>query len=245
MSNKINKGVERLTNELGKYLEKLRGTETLRGVAERTNHQISFTYLRDIEKGINRHGNPIKPSPATLQILAKVYQTDYTQLLQLAGYLPANMFVTSPVDSKNVVRPAQPFKADSNISVFYSVADGKSPFFENKLVGALPVPANLIDKYGFKNIFGLRISGDSMNKLVPDGYTSVFAKASKPVDGSLMAFSLGNGETLLRKIKATSSAIILESESFSPAYQPVIIQNDSGTKLSFLGKYLFSTNFPI
>ncbi|MGX7200035.1 helix-turn-helix domain-containing protein [Enterococcus nangangensis] len=77
MSNKIS---------LGDYLRGLRGTESLRSVADRSNGSLSHSYISDLEKGVSRRGNEIKPSPETLKTLAKVYNADYNYLMKLAGY---------------------------------------------------------------------------------------------------------------------------------------------------------------
>lgn len=75
-----------MSYKLGDYLRQLRGKESLRSVAERTNGKISHSYISDLEKGVSRRGNKISPSPETLKILASAYNADYNQLMSLAGY---------------------------------------------------------------------------------------------------------------------------------------------------------------
>jgi transcriptional regulator with XRE-family HTH domain len=72
--------------ELGNLLRQLRDHESLRDVSSRSG--ISHTYLGIIEKGIDqRSGNPVKPTPETLMILAKAYNYSYEELMRKAGYL--------------------------------------------------------------------------------------------------------------------------------------------------------------
>lgn len=75
-----------MSDKLGDFLKKLRGKESLRSVAKRTNGKLSHSYISDLEKGVSRRGNKINPSPDTLKILANVYNTDYDKLMSLAGY---------------------------------------------------------------------------------------------------------------------------------------------------------------
>ncbi|MGQ2376312.1 helix-turn-helix domain-containing protein [Companilactobacillus zhachilii] len=75
-----------MPDKLGSYLKELRGKESLRDVSKRTNGKISHSYIADLEKGVSRRGNKISPSPETLKVLSKVYNTDYDKLMKLAGY---------------------------------------------------------------------------------------------------------------------------------------------------------------
>lgn len=71
-----------LTNkELGAYLEKIRKQKdlTLRQVDYKSD--VSYSHLSMIEKGLR------KALPLTLKELARVYNIDYIDLLEKAGYI--------------------------------------------------------------------------------------------------------------------------------------------------------------
>lgn len=71
---------------LGELLKELRGDEGLRDAANRMN--ITFSYLAMLERGLDRRtGNSIKPTPETLQQIAKAYKCDYLILIEVAGFL--------------------------------------------------------------------------------------------------------------------------------------------------------------
>lgn len=77
-----------MNRTLGEVLEKLRIdlSLSLREAAKRSG--LSYTYIRDIERGYNRSTKaPIKPTPETLQRLAKAYNYSYDELMQTAGYI--------------------------------------------------------------------------------------------------------------------------------------------------------------
>ncbi|WP_445506639.1 helix-turn-helix domain-containing protein [Niallia sp. 03190] len=75
-----------MEQELGKFLEELRGTLSLRDAAKKSG--LSHTYIRDLELGLNRKTNaPIKPTPETLKRLSKAYKYPYEELLKKTGYL--------------------------------------------------------------------------------------------------------------------------------------------------------------
>lgn len=79
-----------MTYKLGEYLRTLRGTESLRNVSDRINNALSHSYISDIENGVSRRGNRIKPSPYALKILAKAYKADFNQLMKMAGYIESD-----------------------------------------------------------------------------------------------------------------------------------------------------------
>lgn len=69
---------------LGVFLKELRGDEGLRDAAKRMD--ITHSYLAMLERGKDRRtGNPIKPTPETLQRIANAYKCDYVKLIELAG----------------------------------------------------------------------------------------------------------------------------------------------------------------
>ena len=75
-------------NQLGKHLEQVRLEKrlSLREASKRSG--LSYTYIRDIELGINRKTKKeVSPSPATLKKLADAYKIDYYDLLRKAGII--------------------------------------------------------------------------------------------------------------------------------------------------------------
>lgn len=75
-----------MSNELGQFLEKLRGKMTLRTAAEKSG--LSHSYIRDLELGVNRATKaPIHPSAESLKKLAKAYNYPSNDLLKKAGYI--------------------------------------------------------------------------------------------------------------------------------------------------------------
>jgi hypothetical protein len=88
-------------DELSTLLIKLRGRESLREVAERSNKRISHSYLNILEKGFDpRSGKPIKPTPESLRVISDLYGYSYEKLMILAGYLDRVPSTVSLIDRK-------------------------------------------------------------------------------------------------------------------------------------------------
>ena len=71
---------------LGQYLARLRDAAglKLREVEERSKGEISNAYLSQLENDKIK-----KPDPSYLHVLSEIYSTTYEDLIQRAGYLPA------------------------------------------------------------------------------------------------------------------------------------------------------------
>ena len=221
-----------MSNELGKYLKQLRGKESLRDVSHRLNGQLSFSYISDLEKGVNRRGNPINPSPDTLRILANAYHTDYWKLMELAGYapVPKNVRVNPTLDGAKVTADVGFELAKQNIPVYGTIHAGEPTFADQCIIGETPITDKIIDDYGKDNLFALQVKGDSMSRAVLPGYVAVL------IDGDAAA---------IKRFRKTSRAVMFEPDSSNPVYQPIIFTSDQPQDYRILGKYIYATSMPI
>lgn len=233
-----------MSNELGKYLKQLRGRESLRDVSHRINGKLSFSYIGDLEKGINRRGNPINPSPDTLKILANAYHTDYWRLMELAGYTPSVDKLTVEPTSDGATISATPKWKTSHepLDVYGEITAGLPTFADEHIIGQTIIPDDLIDKYGRDNLFALQVDGDSMSKVIAPGFIAVFAKDCEVENGDICAVLVDGENATLKRFKETSKAVILEPESFNPIYKPLIFPKNIDQDFRILGKYVFATS---
>jgi transcriptional regulator with XRE-family HTH domain len=69
---------------LGQYLASIRHDRkmSLRQVEEASSKEVSNAYLSQLETG-----KIVQPSPNVLNTLSEIYEIDYVQLMELAGYL--------------------------------------------------------------------------------------------------------------------------------------------------------------
>ena len=58
---------------------------------------ISYTYLNNLEKGLDKStGTVNKPTPETLKLISSAYHLEYSYLLELWGYLAKSDLEVSP-----------------------------------------------------------------------------------------------------------------------------------------------------
>ena len=233
-----------MSNELGKYLKQLRGKESLRDVSHRLNGQLSFSYISDLEKGVNRRGNPINPSPDTLRILANAYHTDYWKLMELAGYapVPQNVRVHPTSDGASITADVGWKTSNEPLDVYGKITAGTPTFADEHIIGQTIIPDDLIHRFGRDNLFALQVNGDSMSRVIAPGFIAVFAKDCGIDNGDICAVLVDGENATLKRFKETSKAVILEPESFNPIYKPLIFPKNIDQDFRILGKYVFATS---
>lgn len=117
---------------LGRYLETIRKRRRFSQQLLADRAGVSAAYVRQLERGFNQEtGRPIEPSPRILYALATVLADDhpeeiprlYLDLMQVAGYLPAEI-------------PVAPSAAEA-------VAEERARIRSNLLATLAPVPEPL------------------------------------------------------------------------------------------------------
>lgn len=185
-----------LTNkELGEYLEKIRKSKDLSLRQVDYKSDVSYSHLSMIEKGTR------KASPLTLKELAKVYNLDYVDLYEKAGYL----------DLAEKEKISQKYSV--SIPILGTVKAGYNWLVEENVVDYITLKENIpnVNEY-----FALRVTGDSMLPLLSDG-DLVIVHDQDDVESGQTAVVLINGEeATIKKIIKTNEGI--ELHAMNPYY---------------------------
>jgi len=197
--------------ELGSYLNRLRTDRniSLRDVYKKTG--ITFSHLSMIENGKR------SVTPALLKNLANLYNVNYIDLYEKAGYIDLiedekdellKKIGAIPLSSENMV----------NIPVLGTVKAGYDYLAQENWIGTIQVKAELIENG--EEYFALKIKGDSMAPVFIEG-DIVIIKKQNDCENNEYAVVIVNGEEgTLKKVKKTDSGIILQP--LNPAYGPVM-----------------------
>jgi transcriptional regulator with XRE-family HTH domain len=74
---------------------------------------ISHTYLNTLEKGVDPRNNiPTKPTPETLELIAKAYDVSYEYLMKLTGYLSEEKKELTAKDEKDIEKRINKLRQD-------------------------------------------------------------------------------------------------------------------------------------
>ena len=89
-----------------------------------------------------------------------------------------------------------------------------------------------------KDLFGLKVVGDSMNKVVPDGFIAVLQKTDLLENGEIGAVLVNGFDATLKKFYKLTDSIVLEPLSYNPEHTPTMI-NPGGYDVKIIGKLLW------
>lgn len=198
--------------ELGVYLKKLRENRnlSLRQVDYRSS--VSFSHLSMIENGTR------KPTALTLKELANVYNVDYIDLYEKAGYLDLAESEKLKNNEKN---------SSAVVFVYGTIPAGIPMECIEDIIDTEEISADMLK--GGKQYFGLRVKGHSMEPEYLDGDTLILEKVNDCDSGDdCVVMVNGNDGTFKRVFKdENQKTITLQplnmslDDSGKPLYEPI------------------------
>ena len=191
--------------DLGKYLRQLR---ELKGLSLREVDRlsdISYTHLNMIENGKRN------VTPALLRNLAQLYNVNYLDLYEKAGYIDLIE------DEKNIKtdilgNPVVP------IPLVGTVKAGYNYLAQENWIGTVDVETSLVGDG--KDYFALKVKGDSMAPVFIEDDIVIIKKQNDCENNEFAVVIINGDEGTLKKIKKTDNGIILQP--LNPAYGPVM-----------------------
>ena len=201
-----------MTNiELGKYLRNVR--ESLGYSTYDVNKlcDISPSYLSLFETGKR------KPSAVVLRKLAPIYNLDYLDLYEKAGYLD---LAESEKLSNNTSNSAVVF-------VYGTIPAGIPMECIEDIIDTEEISADMLK--GDKQYFGLKIKGNSMEPEYLDGDTIILEKTEDCESGDDAVVMVNGDDGTFKRVFKNDNGIILQP--LNPAYAPLVFTNEDIEKL--------------
>lgn len=113
-----------------------------------------------------------------------------------------------------------------NAPLYGSIAAG-TPLEMIPVTEYVEVPTSLIARY--PNCFFLRVNGNSMNRIVPNGYLALIDPDQKAImDGRIVVLRVDGSEATLKCIRVDDERIVITPDSHDPSFQPQIIERTGG-----------------
>lgn len=192
--------------ELGAYLKKLREDRnlSLRQVDYRSS--VSYSHLSMIENGSR------KPTALTLKELAKVYNIDYIDLYEKAGYLDLAESEKLKNNENN----------NSAIVLIYGTIPAGIPMeCIEDIIDTEEIPVEMLK--GGKQYFGLKVKGNSMEPEYLDGDTLILEKADDCESGDDCVVMVNGNDGTFKRVFKNENGIILQP--LNSAYSPMVYNN--------------------
>ena len=193
--------------ELGEYLKKIRKSKDLSLRQVDYKSDVSFSHLSMIENGSR------KPSPLTLKELAKIYNLDYIDLYEKAGYL--DLAEKERLGTKNPSSSAVVF-------VYGTIPAGIPMECIEDIIDTEEISADMLK--GGKQYFGLKIKGNSMYPDYLDGDTIILEKTDDCESGDECCVMVNGSDGTFKKVLKNENGIILQP--LNSEYQPMFYTNE-------------------
>lgn len=194
--------------QLGIYLKSIRNNKelSLREVNKRTG--ISYTHLNMIENGKRN------VTPALLRNLANLYNWDYLDLYEKAGYI--DLIENEKNETLKKIGATPLSEIDTvKIPVLGTVKAGYNYLAEENIIDYIPFKINGTDT---ENYYALNVVGDSMEPLFDDGDTVIVHKQDDFDNGDNCVVLINGNEATIKKVYKGTTGIKLEA--VNPYYPP-------------------------
>lgn len=194
--------------ELGTYLKELRKSKnlSLRKVDELTD--ITYSHLNMIENGIRR------VTPALLKNLATLYNVDYLDLYEKAGYID---LIEDDKKSKIDSKPK-----GMRIPVLGSIPAGIPMEMIEDIVDWEDISEEMLK--GGKQYFALKIKGDSMFPEYLNGDVIIVLKQADCESGQDCVVAVNGDDATFKRVFKTDNGITLQP--LNNSYMPMFYSND-------------------
>lgn len=197
-----------LTNkELGIYLKNLRDNKKLSTRQVYDLCGVSNSYLSLVENGHR------KASAIVLKKLAPIYNVDYLDLYEKAGYIDLIE------DEKN-----NKFKTDelgnpvTSISILGVVKAGYNYLAQENVIGTIDVEKSLVGNG--EDYFALKVKGDSMFPVLIENDIVLIKKQDDFDNGDIVVAIVNGDEATIKKGKKSDAGIFLQP--LNTSYDPLI-----------------------
>lgn len=200
--------------QLGIYLKSIRNNKelSLREVNKRTG--ISYTHLNMIENGKRN------VTPALLRNLANLYNWDYLDLYEKAGYI--DLIENEKNETLKKIGATPLSEIDTvKIPVLGTVKAGYNYLAEENIIDYVPFKINGTDT---ENYYALNVVGDSMEPLFDDGDTVIVHKQDDFENGDNCVILINGNEATVKQVYKGTTGIKLEA--VNPYYPPRIFTEE-------------------
>lgn len=196
--------------ELGKYLKLVR--ESLGYSTYDVNKlcDISPSYLSLMENGKR------KPSAIILKKLAPIYNIDYLDLYEKAGYIDL-------IDAEKAQNTRNDLLGNEVVAIplLGIVKAGYDYLAQENWIGTVDLDKNTAESGEF---FALKVKGDSMSPIFLEGDIVIIKKQNDCENNEVAVVIINGDEGTLKRVKKTEQGIILQP--FNSVYGPVMFTNE-------------------
>lgn len=192
--------------ELGKYLEECRKSKGYSTYDINKITNISQSYISLIEKGKR------KASAVILKTLAPVYNLDYLDLYEKAGYIDL-------IEDEKKAKYKTDILGNPVVSIplLGMVKAGYNYLAQENWIGTVDVDKKLAEG---NELFALTVKGDSMFPVLVEDDIVIVKKQNDFENGDIVVAIINGNEATIKKGKKSENSILLQP--LNTNYEPLI-----------------------
>lgn len=140
--------------------------------------------------------------------------SDYFGIPKSAIIEEGGMLALDPATRKYTARPTR-----TTAPLYAAIAAG-TPREEIEISGEVPVPEQVLADH--PKAFFLTVSGQSMNRVLPDGSYALIDPDDEVANGDACALLVNAHDACIKRYHRSASTVVLEPDSYDPKYKPLI-----------------------
>lgn len=191
--------------ELGLYLKGIREAKKISLRQVDYQKGITYSHLSMIENGTR------KVTPSILKRLAEMYNLDYIDLYEKAGYIDL-------AESEKISQKL----SSTKVYVYGTIPAGVPMECIEDILDTEEIPEDMLK--GGKQFFGLRVKGDSMFPDYLDGDTLIIEKTEDCESGDDCVVMVNGNDGTFKRVFKNETGIVLQP--LNPTYAPMVYSNE-------------------
>lgn len=168
---------------------------------------MSPSYISLIENGYRS-----MPTNKTLYKIAKGLRISNNEILELAG-------IINDVPSNAInIGGSEAYE----LPIYGRISAGYPQGAKEDIDGSVNVDEELVRRYGKENLLALRIDGESMNKVIPNGAVAILAKTDSAdiANGDICGVIINGDSATLKHVYQYPDRIRFEPDSWLSDFKP-------------------------
>lgn len=186
-------------------------------------HPLSLSFLESMETGLDVENHNYLPTVAELKQLANLYHIKPQALLKLCHY--TQFTALKHTATTRVIQ--------QNIPVTSPLMNTANTPDQDTAV----VPDQVVKRYGHAKLFALAMGDNSLNKLIPQGFTLIFARTDKAHDHDIVAVTFDQVHILIRQLLTFQNT----RQFVTTSTDPKLIQKTADADAEILGRCVFAS----
>jgi len=161
------------------------------------------------------------------------------RISQKFGIKKSNLIEENGMDNLHLDIPKEATKTvgrSTEVPLYGSIAAGV-PLEMLAIEEYVEIPKNLADRY--PGAFLLRVNGDSMNKIVPNGVYALIDPTEEIKSGDIAAVAVNGYDATLKRFFKLQNAVALEPDSYDPKYEAKLYNHEEASTLKVIGKMVW------